>query len=167
MVLLLLSSALSLAGPLKGRVTDSEAAPLAGAVVSIWREGAPQQQAHTDAQGRYRFDEIEPGAVELRVAADGWQSVHVTSVSVNAERSTIQSVQLSRGGPEPRVVEARPIVTAAAPTKTILLERIPEGRPYEVGSVTVVACGPSGGRSRTYSGRRWRRMQRRQARRQR
>src|SRR5271156_6510378 len=56
-----------------GQVTDATEAAIPGATVTITnRETALQRGAKTDAEGRFNFPQLKPGAYSVRVEAEGF-----------------------------------------------------------------------------------------------
>jgi subtilase family serine protease len=70
-----------------GRVTTDAGAPLAGASVSLVSAADPQRQipATTDLDGTYTYPSIAPGAYELVVRADGFETTIHPSITVTAD----------------------------------------------------------------------------------
>ena len=94
-----------------GRVLDSEGKPVAGATIEIWQANAHGRYAHpgdtnpapldpdfqgyariaSDAEGRYGFTSIKPGAYPLRNAAGAVRTPHIHFRIVGgADRLTTQ-----------------------------------------------------------------------------
>lgn len=81
----------------EGRVLDEDARPIAGTLVELWQANAAGRYAHpndqhdapldpnftgagraiTDAEGRYRFVTIKPGAYPWRNHANAWRPAHL------------------------------------------------------------------------------------------
>ncbi|MDW8315175.1 MAG: protocatechuate 3,4-dioxygenase subunit beta [Rhodovarius sp.] len=80
-----------------GRVTDEDGRPVAGAMIEVWQANAAGRYHHpgdthdapldphfsgqgrlfTDAEGRYRFITIKPGAYPWRNHPNAWRPVHI------------------------------------------------------------------------------------------
>ena len=80
-----------------GRVLDAQLRPLAGTVVEVWQANAAGRYAHqmdqhpapldpnftgsgacvTDAEGRYRFVTIKPGAYPWKNHPNAWRPAHI------------------------------------------------------------------------------------------
>jgi protocatechuate 3,4-dioxygenase beta subunit len=80
-----------------GRVTDEDGRPLRGAMVEVWQANASGRYHHprdqhdapldpnfegrarlfTDAEGRYSFVSIKPGAYPWRNHANAWRPIHI------------------------------------------------------------------------------------------
>jgi protocatechuate 3,4-dioxygenase beta subunit len=80
-----------------GRVTDTEGRPIAGTLLEIWQANAAGRYVHesdrhpapldpsftgagrtlTDADGRYRFTTIKPGAYPWRNHPNAWRPAHI------------------------------------------------------------------------------------------
>ena len=81
----------------EGRVLDEDARPIAGTLVELWQANAAGRYAHpndqhdapldpnftgagraiTDAEGRYRFVTIKPGAYPWRNHRNAWRPAHL------------------------------------------------------------------------------------------
>lgn len=58
-------------GPLGGRLLDADGQPVAGARV-VLRAPAPERETTTDEQGRYAFEDVPFGPIELRAEREGY-----------------------------------------------------------------------------------------------
>ncbi len=77
-------------GAIEGKViVRLSGQPIAGAVVSI----EDKAETTTDTEGRYRL-EISPGTYGVRVRASGFASIVISEISVTANRTLINDVQL-------------------------------------------------------------------------
>lgn len=94
-----------LTGTLEGHVTNMKTgAGLPGVTVSLRRDGEDTEQAVTDAQGRYRFENVRPGAVLVQFATpDGF--------ALEAAEETPAAISI--GQRETTVVDARCIPEAS------------------------------------------------------
>lgn len=89
---------------LTGAVVDAESGhPIAGAHVHLG-EGAPPAAAVTDAEGRFRFEDLAPGARTLRVEVAGFEAAR-RSISLHAEETMELTIEL-----RPEVVELAELV---------------------------------------------------------
>ncbi len=70
-----------------------EAHPIAGAHVSLWRDGHRVAETHTDAQGRFRLSGVE-GAAELRATRAFGGYVARATRPVELRRGTPTDVRL-------------------------------------------------------------------------
>ncbi|HBL27996.1 MAG TPA: hypothetical protein DD490_14260 [Acidobacteria bacterium] len=98
--LLLLSATLATAqlqtGNLHGVVLGTDRSPLPGATVILSGIGAPQT-ALADAQGRFRYVGLAPGAYRLQAELDGFSPIEVGNLIVHVGRSTDVEVTLPPG----------------------------------------------------------------------
>jgi len=75
-------------GGVTGHVTDAEShAPVANAQIKLNDAGGKELRFGTDAQGRFKFDNVTPGALTLTADADGYLAL-VASASVKARQVT-------------------------------------------------------------------------------
>lgn len=129
-------------GSLFGVVLDTERSLLPGATVTLSGIGAPQTQL-SDAQGRFRFVGLAPGAYRLQAHLDGFSPIEYDNLTVHVGRNTDVEVTL------PGAVAEALTVTGEAPllderrftkgnTFTLTeLERVPSARdPWSVVSST-------------------------------
>jgi len=129
-------------GSLFGIVLDPQHEPLPGATVTLSAIGAPQTVL-SDAQGRFRFVGLAPGAYRLQAHLDGFSPVEVDNLIVHVGRNTDVEVTLPPGVSETMTVTTEaPLLDerriAKGNTFTLNeLERIPTARdPWSVISST-------------------------------
>jgi hypothetical protein len=97
---------------LLGRVVDGETgAPIPGARVVL--QGADRFSVVTDADGRFRIEELEAGAYRLTVSHLAWADVERTLPVAGGGRVTEVAVELLR-----EVVSVSPIVVRVDPRPT-------------------------------------------------
>jgi hypothetical protein len=86
-------------GTVTGLVRDSRGNPLAGAVVSLLREGAEQvvRQVRSAADGSFTA-RVTPGRYDLRAAADGYNAASFSAVSVRASEELVYRFNLEPAG---------------------------------------------------------------------
>ncbi len=110
---------------LTGRVVDVETqVPLPGVVVRVLPQGI---QVLSDAEGRFRIEEVEPGMVQLEARTLGYSPAVETSVMARTSRPTFVSIELS-----PVALEVEGIIVEAdvfqaredAPTSTQRLSEV-------------------------------------------
>ncbi len=82
-------------GRLYGVTVDDNGDSLTGVTVTLEGMGAPRV-AVTDAQGAYRFLNLDPGAYSLEAALDGFSTVKQPNVLLTLSRSTTINFTLSR-----------------------------------------------------------------------
>ena len=81
----------------EGTVCDSQNKPVADAVVSLESDGSSRKfVAHSDAQGRYRFEAVPPGSYTLRVGKLGYLDKRQGPFAVQQkEVKSVAALQLS------------------------------------------------------------------------
>ena len=86
-------------GTITGSVTDHKGNPLAGAVVSLLREGAKQavKEARTDEKGNF-VAKVTPGRYGIRAIATGFAEVIFSSVEVKASQELVYKFNLEPVG---------------------------------------------------------------------
>lgn len=93
-------AALAQAAPaqIEVRVVDADAKPIENARVFI--SGTILTSALTPADGRLRFDDVEPGVYELRVEHAGYDVVSIGEVEALAGRRRVVDVTLAKTAPK-------------------------------------------------------------------
>jgi hypothetical protein len=91
-----------------GSVRDSKGSPLAGAVISLLKDGAHEviKQARTGADGRFST-KVSPGRYGIRAMAEGFNEVVFTSVEVRASQELVYRFNLERAGSGKTLPELR------------------------------------------------------------
>jgi outer membrane receptor protein involved in Fe transport len=98
-------------GGIRGTVTDAQNAVVPNATVTITNLGTNQSQnTTTDADGGYRFTNLQPGTYSLRASSSGFADFVRERVVVEVGQATPIDVQLGVSGQEATVE-----VTAEAP----------------------------------------------------
>jgi hypothetical protein len=93
------SSSESLA-TISGIVTDNKGNPLAGALVSLWRENVTKptvKHTSTDKQGKF-IAKVAPGRYEIKAAANGFSEVAFNAVDVRAAQELVYKFNLEPAG---------------------------------------------------------------------
>src|SRR6185369_13321667 len=81
-----------------GTVVDNHGNPLAGALVSLMREGAKTvKEARTDKQGNF-LARVIPGRYAIKAIANGFSEVVFTSVDVRAQQELVYRFNLEPVG---------------------------------------------------------------------
>src|SRR5438876_863936 len=91
-----------------GSVRDSKGSPLAGAVISLLKDGANEviKQTRTGADGRFST-KVSPGRYGIRAIAAGFNEVVFTSVEVRASQELVYRFNLERAGSGKTLPERR------------------------------------------------------------
>jgi hypothetical protein len=85
---------------ISGIVTDNKGNPLAGALVSLWREGANKptvKHTTTDKQGKF-IAKVAPGRYEIKAIASGFSEVAFNAVDVKAAQELVYKFNLEPAG---------------------------------------------------------------------
>jgi hypothetical protein len=125
-------------GNLYGTVTDTDGSALPGAQVELTGIGAPRT-AVTDADGRFRFLNLDPGAYALVASLDGFATVRHTDVAIRVGRNTTLDVALPPPDPATTITEVIEItgespvlderkVARGVSISQVELEKIPSAR---------------------------------------
>jgi iron complex outermembrane recepter protein len=81
-----------------GTVTDPQSAVVPGARVALMSGQSEVRTTRSDAQGRYRFDAVQPGTYAVSVSAPGFQTATSASVTISGGQSATQDVALALAG---------------------------------------------------------------------
>jgi len=94
----------------KGRITDPNGAPIAGATVTVTQiETNAERTVTTNDEGRYTVVNLRPGSYRLKVAVNGFGAKELTVAQTIAAQVVLSDFQL-----EPAGVQASTTVTASA-----------------------------------------------------
>jgi hypothetical protein len=136
-VLLLTSAGAAIAqeqtGNLYGSVTDTQGQALPGVRVELTGIGAPRTQ-FTNAQGQFRFPNLDPGSYALSASLEGFSTVEYPDVNARVGRSTTLEITLSPAVEEVITVTSEsPLlderkVSRGTTVSQIELEKIPTAR---------------------------------------
>jgi hypothetical protein len=124
-----------------GTVRDNHGNPLAGALVSLMREGAKTiKEARTDKQGNF-FARVLPGRYGIKAIANGFSEVVFTSVDVRAQQELVYRFNLEPVGYGNTLPERRRdrddvkwTLRSAQPRRSVL--QIQEGEDKSIKAVT-------------------------------
>ncbi len=109
----LLMAQSSTTGGLTGTVTDPSGAIISGATVTITSLGTGQARTvTTDANGSYKFTQLQPGNYSVTYSAPGFKSLEVPSVTVSITETAVLNRSLQVG-------EQTQQVTVESTTQTI------------------------------------------------
>ncbi len=121
------------AGNLYGTVTDSQGEALPGVRVEVTGIGAPRTQ-FTDANGAFRFLNLDPGSYQLTASLEGFSTVEYPNVNIGVGRNTSLEVTLSAAIEEVITVTSEsPLlderkVSRGVSISQVELEKIPTAR---------------------------------------
>ncbi|MDQ5844671.1 MAG: TonB-dependent receptor [Acidobacteriota bacterium] len=95
-------------GTITGAVQDNKGNPVAGALISLVREGANKviKQTRSDDQGRFTT-RVSPGRYGIRAIAEGFNAVVFTSVEVRASQELVYRFNLEPVGTGKTLPERR------------------------------------------------------------
>lgn len=131
----LLWAQVSTTGKITGVVSDSSGAVVPNATVEVTSPAlmAPRS-AHTQSDGSYLFDLLPPGAYQVKVTANGFQTLERTGISINSGFTATVNCRLQVGElKQTVVVQGEPVVDVqSVQVQTTfdqnLLQQIPSGR---------------------------------------
>jgi hypothetical protein len=130
----LLWAQVSITGKITGVVTDSSGAVVPNATVEVTSPALmASRSAHTQSDGSYLFDLLPPGAYEVKVTANGFQTLERTGISLNAGFTATVNCRLQVGElKQTVVVQGEPVVDVqSVQVQTTfdqnLLQQIPAG----------------------------------------
>lgn len=121
------TAAQSFRGAIRGEITDSTGAHVAGAkVVARNLATSEAREVSSDDQGEYHFVELPTGTYEVSAMATGFQEVRTEKVLVNVGQDTIVNLTLSKVKGQQEsvlVVETVPIVDTTTTTLSQIVDR--------------------------------------------
>ncbi len=136
-VLLLASAGMAVAqeqqGNLYGTAHDTQGAALPGVTIELTGIGAPSVQV-TNAQGQFRFLNLDPGVYHLTASLEGFSTVEYKEVNIGVGRNTTLELTLSPAVEEVITVTSEsPLlderkVSRGTTISQIELEKIPTAR---------------------------------------
>ena len=80
---------------LNGRVTDTSAAPLAGAIVTVTNDQGVLVSTETDGRGVYSFATLRSGVYSIRVTVPGHTMYENRAVKLTAGHPQLLNVRLA------------------------------------------------------------------------
>ncbi len=104
------------ASVLRGTLTLAEGTPVAGARVSIERDGRRVANLVSDSRGRFRLSDLPPGSYRIEVQADGFEPYRVTE-SVGRSEELELSYRLSPRAADGESIEI--VVTGERPAREV------------------------------------------------
>ncbi|MCO6500996.1 MAG: von Willebrand factor type A domain-containing protein [Vicingus serpentipes] len=94
-----LTQAQNVGGILKGKITDQgNNSPLPFANVVLLQGGKQISGMMSDFDGKYAFNNIQPGKYELNVSFTGYQTQQIKNIEVVADKTAFLDVQLQSSG---------------------------------------------------------------------
>lgn len=88
----------STTGGVTGTVTDPSGGVISGATVTITSLGTGQARtATTDANGSYKFNQLQPGSYSVMFSASGFKSLEVPSITVSITETSVVNRKLEVG----------------------------------------------------------------------
>jgi hypothetical protein len=120
-------------GDLYGTVTDEQKQPLPGVTVTLTGVGAPQVQ-QSDAQGKFRFLNLYPGAYALKAELEGFSTVERPELTIRLGGKSSIEVTLNGAvkdvitvtGESPLLDERR--IDQGTNVSTVELDKVPTAR---------------------------------------
>ena len=134
-------------GSLVGRVSDSEARPVAGAAITAVEDatGAVRSTA-TDQDGDYRIDELRPGSYSLHIEKSGFRKTSVRAAVVYLNQKNRLDFQIQQGAANDAVTvtaEVSPLQTDDATESYLFASSFVRDLPLaDRNPVSLVTLGP-------------------------
>jgi hypothetical protein len=81
-------------GSIRGKILGEEGQPMAGVSVQILKpgDGEPRRSTESDAEGLYRFSNVDPGLYLLEVAHSGFQADSKVVIVAYEGRTTMHLI---------------------------------------------------------------------------
>ncbi len=125
-------------GALKGRITDAQNKPLAGALVYVTSPSLLGQRTEVATKkGRFALLHLPPGTYRITVEAPGFKTVILDGIVVEGSRTYVLPFRLAASENEEETTELRPSPTLSArSTETSvvfdseIVKRLPVGRDF-------------------------------------
>jgi hypothetical protein len=131
----LLLAQVSTTGKITGVVTDSSGAVVPNATVEVTSPAMmAARTAHTHSDGSYLFDLLPPGSYQVKVTANGFNTLERTDIGITAGFTATVNCKLQVGEVQQTVVvQGEPVVgVQSVQVQTTfdqnLLQQIPSGR---------------------------------------
>src|SRR5262245_32180616 len=113
------------AATLKGTVSDPQSAVVANAKITVTSvERGNSRNVTSNEEGAYQIPSLQPGTYQLRIEAQGFETIVVTNLILNVEQFAVQAAQMKLGSVS-NVVD----ITTAAPV--IEVERTQQSNTIE------------------------------------
>ena len=93
-----LDALVAIQGTVSGTVT-ADGKPVANAAVTLTADGLPTQTATTDADGQYAFADIFVRDYNVRVTADGYETIYSETVTPEAGKTVTKDLQMTAQAP--------------------------------------------------------------------
>lgn len=136
-------------GAIGGSVLDASGAVLPGAAVTlVSAQGTVggNQETVSDARGAYQFLRLVPGTYSVRAQLQGFRSVELRNIVVNADVTARADLTLSIGGLEEGIVvsgEAPLLDTTSALKQTVMTQETLQALPNRVDMWSITRAIPS------------------------
>jgi hypothetical protein len=145
------------AGNIKGTVIDDGGLAIPGALVTLTSPSliGGAQQRTSGADGDFFFTELPPGQYTVTAQKQPFATVKKTGVVVAIARTTQITVEMTVGGEELTIEQAKPVVDTEKASSgqnfnKEFLTRIPSGRSYQ--AIVTQTAGVNGGANPTSGG---------------
>ena len=73
---------------ISGTVTDQTGAVITGATITLTNSGKLKLTATSDAQGNFKFSDLQPGTYDVTVTASGFKQFHTENLTVDSRTGT-------------------------------------------------------------------------------
>ena len=98
LVLLLVAPSVYAQSLIAGTVTDPQSAVIPDARVALLSGQAELRTIRTDAQGRYRFEAVQPGTYVVSVSSPGFQQATSPDIIITAGQNATRDLSLALAG---------------------------------------------------------------------
>jgi len=92
-------------GTIEGTISSSTQGPLQGARVAL--SGSASLEVFTDAQGRYRMDNVAPGTIDLQASASGHHAAAATASIAAGQTLVFSPILVESSAPPPSTAASR------------------------------------------------------------
>ncbi|MDR3720958.1 MAG: TonB-dependent receptor [Candidatus Acidoferrales bacterium] len=107
-------------GGLTGTVTDPSGGVIVGATVTATNVGTGQERSvTTDSSGVYKFSLLQPGNYSVKIAAAGFKTAQIQSVTVNVTETPVLNQKLEVGAQTEQVTVESTVETVQTQNATV------------------------------------------------